>query len=251
MQINQLITRTEDLNWVDKIKFVAQNCQNVTFSTSFSIEDQVIADVIFKNKLDITVFAIDTGRLPNLTYKVWQETLNFYQKDILAFYPNADKIANYVNKNGINAFYNDVELRHQCCNIRKVEPLKKALNGKELWISGLRKEHNLNRKDKDFFEFDANLNIIKFYPLLQLNEGEIWQYIKENNIVYNEIYDQGYKSIGCDPCSRAVREGEDARSGRWWWEDSGDQECGLHMVDGKLIRKPKETKKDMLDLSAK
>ncbi len=235
MLVKNLLEETKDLNWIEKIKFLAKNYDNITLSTSFSIEDQVILDVIFKNDLNIEVFAIDTGRLPSATYEVWQETLNKYGKKIKAFYPDAKKIGEFVENNGINSFYETIALRHECCNIRKVEPLKKALIGKKIWISGVRKEHTKNRQDKDFFEFDASLNIIKFYPVLELNEEEIWKYIKENNVSYNRLYDEGYKSIGCDPCSRAVKEDEDLRSGRWWWEN-GDQECGLHMVNGKLVR---------------
>lgn len=239
MKIENLLEETKNLDWIEKIKFLAQNYKNITFSTSFSIEDQAIIDVIFKNNLNIEVFAIDTGRLPSATYKVWQETLKKYGKKIKAFYPDAKKIAEFVENKGINSFYDSVDLRHECCNIRKVEPLKKALSDKEIWISGIRRQHTQNRQDKDFFEFDSNLNIIKFYPVLDFSEEETWNYIKENEIPYNKLYDEGYKSIGCDPCSRAVADDEDPRAGRWWWE-SGDQECGLHMVNGKLVRVKKD-----------
>jgi len=244
MQVNKLLEETKTLNWQEKLEFLSKNYKNLTFSTSFSIEDQLILDFIFKNDLKVEVFAIDTGRLPNATYELWQEVLNKYQKPIKAFYPDANKIGQWVEQNGINSFYESVDLRHECCHIRKVEPLQRAIKGKEIWISGVRKEHTANRQDKEFFEFDSNLNIIKFYPLLDFSEDEVWQYIKKNNIPYNKLYDQGYTSIGCDPCSRAIKKGEDARSGRWWWENS-DQECGLHMVDGRLVRAKKE-KKDVL-----
>ncbi len=242
MQVKDLLTQTKNLNWQEKIKFVANNYNNITFSTSFSIEDQIITDVIFKNNLNIEVFAIDTGRLPKETHEVWQEVLTKYKGKIKAFCPDAKEIGEFVTNNGINSFYDSTDLRHKCCYIRKVMPLKKALKGKELWISGLRREHNLNRQDKEFFEVDAGLNIIKFYPVLELSEDQVFKYIKENNIPYNKLYDAGYKSIGCDPCSRAVKEGEDSRSGRWWWESNSDQECGLHMVDGKLTRVSKNNK---------
>ena len=236
LNLQNIIIDINNLTWQERLHFIAKNYQNITFSTSFSIEDQIICDEIFQNNLNIEVFAIDTGRLPSATYKLWQETLDKYQKTIKAFYPDAQKITDFVENDGINSFYNSLELRHKCCHIRKVEPLKKALKNKEIWISGVRKEHNLNRKDKNLLEFDESLDIIKFYPILDLNEDEIWGYIKKNNIPYNKLYNEGYKSIGCDPCSRAVKDGEDARSGRWWWESDNKQECGLHMVNGKLVR---------------
>lgn len=241
MELKNLLEQTRNLNWVEKLKFIANHQRKAAFSTSFSIEDQIITDVIFKNNLNIEVFTVDSGRLPNETHIVWQETLNKYGKKIKAFHPDAKAISEFVEKNGINPFYESVEMRHACCHIRKVEPLKIALKDQELWISGVRREHNLNRQDKDFFEFDSvNPHVMKFYPILDLIESEVWSYIKENNIPYNKLYDQGYKSIGCDPCSRAVSEGEDARAGRWWWENEGDKECGLHMANGKLVRVKKD-----------
>ncbi len=236
LDISKIINNVENLTWQERLGFIAKNYKNITFSTSFSIEDQIICDEIFKNELNIEVFAIDTGRLPSETYELWQEVLDKYQKKINVFYPDADKIADFVKNKGINSFYNNLDLRLECCHIRKVEPLKKALNGKEIWISGVRKEHNINRESKNLLEFDKSLNIIKFYPILDLNEDEIWKYIKKNNIPYNKLYDEGYKSIGCDPCSRAVKDGEDARSGRWWWESDNKQECGIHMVNGKFVK---------------
>ena len=240
MKVKDLITKTKDMSWQEKLKFVCSAYNNIAFSTSFSIEDQAITDVIIKNKLEVEIFAIDTGRLPNQTYELWQETLEKYQSydcKIKAYYPDVEQLEKFVSQNGINPFYKSKELRLACCNIRKVEPLKRALKGKKIWISGVRKEHSVSRGDKEFFEYDDNLKIIKFYPLLEHSEEQVWQYIKENNIPYNKLYDQGYRSIGCDPCSRAVAKGEDIRAGRWWWEEETAKECGLHMVNGKLVRK--------------
>jgi len=248
MEIKNLLNQTQNLNWIEKIQFLENNYENVAFSTSFSIEDQIILDVIFKNDLNIEVFAIDTGRLPSATYELWQRVTEKYNKPIKTYYPNAEKIAEFVENKGINSFYNSVNFRHECCHIRKVEPLKKALQGQKIWISGVRKEHNKNREDKDFFEFDANLNIIKFYPVLEFSEAQVLEYIKNEKVPYNKLYDQGYKSIGCDPCTRAVANDEDARAGRWWWENEGDKECGLHMVNGKLVRaKDMYVREDKLD----
>ncbi|MFT5703763.1 MAG: phosphoadenosine phosphosulfate reductase, partial [Rickettsiales bacterium] len=211
----------------ENLKEIAQLFDNATFSTSFSLEDQIITHFIDKNKLPIEVFTLDTGRLFKETYDVWQKTLDIYSLKIETFYPNAEKIGSFVSKNGINSFYNSKDLRISCCNIRKVEPLGRALKGKDLWISGLRAGHSSSRGDKDLIEKDQNLNITKFYPLLNLSDEQVWSYLKENNVPFNKLYDSGFTSIGCAPCTRAIEKGEDARAGRWWWEES-NKECGLH-----------------------
>lgn len=196
----------------------------------------VITDFIAANHLPIEIFTIDTGRLPEETLKVWQETSDKYQIKIAVYYPNNSALEEFVGENGINSFYQSKKLRLNCCEIRKIEPLKRALNNKELWISGLRKEHSASRFEKDFFEYDQNLNLTKFYPILDLKEAELWEYIEKNQVPFNELYKKGYKSIGCAPCSRAILEGEDARAGRWWWEEDQTKECGLHNINGKLVR---------------
>ncbi len=227
-----LAMTTRDLNWQEKLVFLAKNYQNVTFSTSFSLEDQVILDFIAKNKLGIEIFTLDTGRLFKETYQVWQSSLEKYGLKIKVFYPNQDEIASFVEQNGINAFYDSVDLRKKCCAIRKVEPLKRALKNKEIWISGIRKGHSETRSDKDFFEVDEGLGVLKFYPLLDFSEKELWDYIDKNEVPFNSLYKKGFKSIGCQPCSRVVSLGEDDRAGRWWWENGNGngnkKECGLH-----------------------
>lgn len=237
-EVLEELTKTE-LSWQEKLRLIGQNFK-ATFSTSFSIEDQLILDFIAREKLPIELFTLDTGRLPDETYTVWQETLEKYQISITPYYPDSEQIEKFVKENGINPFYNSKEMRLKCCEIRKVLPLKRALQGYELWISGLRKEHSTSREDKPFYEFDANLSLLKFYPLLDLSEDEIWQETKKLAIPFNKLYDQGYRSIGCAPCSRAVQVGESIRAGRWWWEDESGKECGLHMVDGKLVRMKRE-----------
>jgi len=227
MNLEKIEQQTKNFSWQEKLVFVGKNFSDTTFSTSFSIEDQAITHFIAANKLPIVIFTIDTGRLFKETYQLWQKTLDIYGVKISAFYPDAKNIGDFVSQNGIDAFYNSKELRLNCCDIRKVEPLKRALNGKQLWISGVRKEHSNNRSDMDFFELDKNLKIHKFYPLLQTTEEEIWTYLKANNVPFNPLYEQGFKSIGCEPCTRAIEPGEDARAGRWWWE-GGKKECGLH-----------------------
>jgi phosphoadenosine phosphosulfate reductase len=225
MEINQ---QTKNLTWQEKLEFVAKNFDGVTFSSSFSIEDQVITDFIAEKNLPIEIFTLDTGRLPQETYDVWQRTLEKYSLKISVFYPDADEISSFVNREGINAFYQSKELRLNCCEIRKIKPLQRALQGKNLWISGLRKEHSNARATKDFFEKDGALNLIKFYPLLEISEEELWQKIQQKNIPFNRLYKSGYRSIGCAPCTRAISAGEEIRAGRWWWEDDSKKECGLH-----------------------
>lgn len=235
MQLDEILNSTASLSWQDKMRFIALEYRAV-FSTSFSIEDQLITDFIAREKLPIAIFTLDTGRLPNETYQVWQATLEKYKIHISAFYPDTSELENFIAQNGINPFYSSKEMRLKCCEIRKVEPLKKALQGYQLWVSGLRKEHSSDRNQKEFFERDENLSLLKFYPLLELSESELLNEIKTHNIPYNKLYDQGYRSIGCAPCSRAIQPGESIRSGRWWWEDESGKECGLHMIGGKLVR---------------
>lgn len=227
MKINELIQKTKELTWQEKLIFIAKNFDKIAFSTSFSIEDQIILDFIVKNNLRIEIFTIDTGRLPKETYNVWQVSLEKYKIKILPFYPQNQRLENFVLDYGINAFYESIELRKKCCFIRKVEPLQRALANKNIWISGVRKEHSIDRNNKEFFEFDEPLNLIKFYPLLEVLESQIWQLINQNSVPFNQLYKEGYKSIGCEPCSRKIKEGEEIRDGRWWWE-RGNKECGLH-----------------------
>ncbi|MGN7205683.1 phosphoadenylyl-sulfate reductase [Pedobacter sp. SAFR-022] len=200
----------------------------VVFSTSFGWEDQVITDMIFRNNIPIEVFTLETGRLFTETYYVWNRTLEMYQKPILAYYPNQELLEDMVSKKGPNSFYESVENRKQCCGIRKLEPLKRALSGNEVWITGIRAEQSLNRHDMSAIEWDEQNQLIKYHPIFSWSLEEVKTYIKENNIPYNPLHDRGFPSIGCAPCTRAVQPGEDFRAGRWWWEDSSKRECGLH-----------------------
>lgn len=200
----------------------------VVFSTSFGWEDQVISHMIFKHNIPIRVFTLETGRLFTETYYVWNRTLEIYQKPILAYYPNQELLEEMVSTKGPNSFYDSVENRKQCCGIRKLEPLKRALSGNDVWITGIRAEQSLNRHDMRAIEWDEQNNLIKYHPIFSWSLEEVKDYIKENNIPYNPLHDRGFPSIGCAPCTRAVQPGEDFRAGRWWWEDSSKRECGLH-----------------------
>ena len=201
----------------------------ITFSTSFSYEDQVIAHQILESKLSISIFTLDTGRLFPETYSVWNATNEKYATHIRAYYPNQPSVENMISAKGPNSFYVSVDNRKECCFIRKVEPLKRALAGNIIWITGLRAEHSLDRHDIPQVEWDETNNIIKYHPLLHWTFDNIKKNIRENNIPYNPLHDKGFVSIGCAPCTRAIRPGEDFRAGRWWWEDGNKKECGLHV----------------------
>ena len=201
----------------------------VTFSTSFSYEDQVITHKILTNKLPITIFTLDTGRLFPETYSVWSATNEKYNTNIKAYYPDHSLLENFVAVRGPNSFYESVENRKGCCHIRKVEPLKRALKDNAVWITGLRAEHSADRHDMPQVEWDESNQVIKYHPILHWTTEEVKQYINQNNIPYNPLHDRGFVSIGCAPCTRAIRPGEDFRAGRWWWEDASKKECGLHI----------------------
>lgn len=205
----------------------------VIFSTSFGWEDQVISHMIFANNLPIKVFTLETGRLFRETYSVWAATLNRYQKPIHAYYPNQELLEKMVSKKGPNSFYESVENRKECCGIRKIEPLKRALKGNKVWITGIRAEQSVNRHDMHDLEWDEQNQLVKFHPIFSWILDEVKAYIKQYNIPYNSLHDKGFPSIGCMPCTRAVAEGEDFRAGRWWWEDQSKKECGLHEVTAK------------------
>lgn len=202
----------------------------VVFSTSFGWEDQAISHMIFANKLPIKVFTLETGRLFRETYSVWSSTMDRYKQPIYAYFPNQDLVAEMVNKKGPNSFYESVENRKECCGIRKIEPLKRALKGNKLWITGIRADQSTNRHDMENVEWDEQNQLVKFHPIFNWSLDDVKAYIKQYNIPYNSLHDKGFPSIGCAPCTRAVAEGEDFRAGRWWWEDQSKKECGLHEV---------------------
>lgn len=201
----------------------------IVFSTSFGWEDQAISHMIFKNDLPIKVFTLETGRLFPETYYVWNRTLEMYGKPIHAYFPQAAAVEQMVGSKGPSSFYESVENRKECCGIRKVEPLKRALSGMECWVTGIRADQSANRQNMGHAEWDEPHKLIKFHPLYYWPLEKVKEYIKQHNIPYNPLHDKGFPSIGCAPCTRAVREGEDFRAGRWWWEDQVKKECGLHV----------------------
>lgn len=201
----------------------------ITFANSYGAEDMVLTDLIAKENLPIEIFSLDTGRLPVETYTLMGEVEQAYTLKPVVFFPRHEAVEHYVRTQGINAFYDSIELRKACCHMRKVEPLQRALSGKQAWITGMRAEQATTRSNLPTREFDAGNQLEKFNPLSDWTEQEVWAYIRLFNVPYNALHDQFYPSIGCAPCTRAVAMGEDIRAGRWWWEDPTSKECGLHV----------------------
>jgi phosphoadenosine phosphosulfate reductase len=197
------------------------------FSSSLGQEDQVLTDAIFKNNLPVTIFTIDTGRLFNETYELLDRTNARYKKNIQVYFPEAADVEEFVVNKGINSFYESVDNRKECCHIRKVKPLNRALKGAAVWITGLRAEQSNNRHDMPMIEWSEEKMLYKFNPLIKWTYADMMDYINKFNVPYNRLHDKGFISIGCAPCTRAIEPGEDARAGRWWWETS-QKECGLH-----------------------
>jgi phosphoadenosine phosphosulfate reductase len=200
----------------------------VAFSSSLGYEDQVITDLILSNNLPIRIFTLDTGRLFEETYKTLQRTNNRYDAKLEVIVPKHEAVEKLLNEKGPYSFYESVENRKECCYVRKVEPLNRALKGVKIWITGIRAEQSANRTQMEAVEWDESYQLFKFHPLLNWNFEQVKTYVKTNNIPYNPLHDKGFVSIGCAPCTRAIREGEDFRAGRWWWEDESKKECGLH-----------------------
>ncbi len=207
--------------------FLSKN-NNIALSSSFGAEDQVLTHMMLKIKNDANIFTLDTGRLPYETYDVMDRTNLKYNIKVNVFFPNSDNVEKLYQKQGINGFYESVENRKNCCFVRKLEPLKRALENVDIWVTGLRAEQSITRKDMQMFEYDESNDLIKLNPLINFTEKQVWDYILKNNVPFNKLHSQGYPSIGCAPCTRAIKEDEDIRSGRWWWENPEHKECGLH-----------------------
>ncbi|NMG77170.1 phosphoadenylyl-sulfate reductase [Aromatoleum diolicum] len=204
----------------------------ITFANSFGAEDMVLTDLILREKLAIEIFSLDTGRLPAETYTLMGEVEQHYGTRLKVFFPKSDAVETYVRTHGINAFYESVEMRKACCHMRKVEPLQRALAGKKAWITGLRAAQSATRTGLPTREFDQGNGLLKFNPLSDWSETEVWAYIRMHEVPHNALHDQFYPSIGCAPCTRPIAVGEDVRAGRWWWEDPALKECGLHLKKG-------------------
>lgn len=227
--LTDLVDRFDRLNAVEVLAdVVRQTTGRVVCSTSFGAEDQLITHLIASQRLPISLFTLDTGRLFPETYSTWRSTIEQYKISIEAFYPNAERLGAWVTEHGPDAFYTSVDLRKGCCHLRKVEPLQRALAGAQVWITGLRAEQSPNRSGMQPVEWDAIHQVWKVHPLWYWTNEQVWEQIRLHMIPYNPLHDRGMVSIGCAPCTRAVRAGEDFRAGRWWWEDASKKECGLH-----------------------
>ncbi|HZV62221.1 MAG TPA: phosphoadenylyl-sulfate reductase [Methylophilaceae bacterium] len=201
----------------------------VTFASSMGAEDMVLTDIILRERLPIEIFSLDTGRLPVETYDLIANVEQTYGTKLKIFFPQSEAVEAYVRNNGINAFYESVDLRKACCHMRKVEPLQRALKGKKAWVTGMREQQSTTRTALPFREFDETNGLDKYNPLSDWTEQEVWAYIRMHEVPYNKLHDEFYPSIGCAPCTRAIAMGEDVRAGRWWWEDPANKECGLHV----------------------
>ena len=208
------------------------NAGEITFANSFGVEDMVLTDLILRDKLPIEIFSLDTGRLPAETYTLMSEVEQHYGMRLKVFFPKSDAVESYVRTHGINAFYESVDMRKACCHMRKVEPLQRALDGKRAWVTGQRAAQSATRTGLPTREFDEGNGLVKFNPLSDWRENEVWAYIRMHEVPYNALHEQFYPSIGCAPCTRAIAVGEDVRAGRWWWEDPASKECGLHVKKG-------------------
>lgn len=215
---------------------IAADFTPAVFASSLAAEDMVLTDMILRAGLPIGIFTLETGRLHKETLGMIDRIRDVYGYDVKLFKPEATAVDTYVAQHGLNAFYESVELRKECCRIRKVEPLRRALAGNKAWITGQRRAQSTTRADLAVQEDDAAHGMIKFNPLANWSEDDVWHYLRSRQVPYNPLHDKGYPSIGCDPCTRAIQPGEDVRAGRWWWENPESKECGLHVVDGKLVR---------------
>lgn len=215
---------------------IAAEFTPAVFASSLAAEDMVLTDLILRNQLNIGIFSLETGRLHAETLGMLDAVKNTYGTAITLFKPEPAAVEAYIQQHGLNAFYDSVEMRKECCRIRKVEPLNRALAGNKAWVTGQRRAQAATRTELAVQEDDIAHGMQKFNPLADWSEEDVWHYIRSNQVPYNPLHDKGFPSIGCEPCTRAIQPGEDVRAGRWWWENPESKECGLHVVDGKLIR---------------
>jgi phosphoadenosine phosphosulfate reductase len=208
--------------------FIDKYKSEIAFASSMGAEDQVITHFIAEIDKSVKIFTLDTGRVFPETYSLISKTNSHFQINIQIYFPDTNKVEKMVNEKGINLFYESIENRKLCCNIRKIEPLNRAFHGLKVWICGLRREQAITRKDMQMIEWDTANNMLKINPLINWSEKELWDFIKQKGIPYNKLHDQSFPSIGCQPCTRSISKGEDVRAGRWWWENPESKECGLH-----------------------
>ncbi|VGO12124.1 Thioredoxin-dependent 5'-adenylylsulfate reductase [Pontiella desulfatans] len=218
------------------VAFAATHLEFPVFATSLGEEDQVITDIIAKGGLNIPVFTLDTGRLFPETYELIATTESTYGLKIKTTFPDANEVERMVAEEGINLFRKSIESRKRCCGVRKMQPLRRMLGQSSGWICGLRRDQSPTRTGMHAIEWDAANNLPKFNPLIDWSLDDVRAYIQQNGVPCNPLHAQGFVSIGCACCTRAIQPGEDIRAGRWWWEAPEQKECGLHVADGKIVR---------------
>lgn len=227
-KVKELNQQFKEASTQEVLEYLLKLDNNVALSSSFGAEDQVLTDIMLNIDKKATIFTLDTGRLPDETYNVMDATNLKYQVKVNVFFPKDTDVEKLYQEQGINGFYESIENRKSCCFVRKIAPLKRALKDVEFWVTGLRSAQSVTREDMNLFEYDAGNNVIKVNPLKEWSEEAVWKYIEDNKVPYNKLHKLGYPSIGCAPCTRPIKEGEDIRSGRWWWENPEHKECGLH-----------------------
>ncbi len=236
--LKSLIEQTAGLSAEKLLAVVLERFgDRVALASSMGAEDQVITDMLARLTEHPRIFTLDTGRLPQETYDVIEATRRKYNLTIKTLLPDREAVEAMVSERGPNLFYADVESRRRCCHARKVVPLQRELAGLDAWITGLRREQSVTREQVRRLGWDEANGLVKVNPLADFSADDVWAYIRDHDVPYSALHDAGYPSIGCRPCSRPVPPGGDVRSGRWWWETPQQKECGLHVVDGKLMRK--------------
>jgi len=213
---------------------ITEKHQQVRFASSFAAEDMVITDAIARANLPIHIFTLNTGRLHDATLEMHKTVMDHYNITIQSHIPLDSQVAQYVSQQGLNAFYESEEAKKACCGIRKVQPLQKALFGADAWLTGQRREQAVTRSELIFEEQDLDRGIAKFNPIFDFSEQDMWAYLIHREVPIHPLHHQGYPSIGCEPCTRAIKEGEDIRAGRWWWLQQASKECGLHVSESFL-----------------
>jgi len=226
---NTITSELEGKSFDEILRWFLQEYKNrIVLSSSMGLEDQVLTDMVVKIDSEVKIFTLDTGRLFYETYELIEKTCIRYKINIEVFSPDSNEVQKMVTEKGINLFYQSIENRKECCKVRKIDQLKRAFSGSEVWICGLRRDQSVTRTENQMIEWDEANGMIKLNPLIDWTEQQVWDYIKKNRVPYNTLHDRGYPSIGCQPCTRAIFPGEDVRAGRWWWENANSKECGLH-----------------------
>lgn len=228
--IENLIEESEGKKAVEILEWGLEKFHpNIAFASSFGAEDIVVIDMLCKINPDAKIFTLDTGRLHEETYNIIESIRNKYNIELISYCPQTELVEKLEREKGFYSFRNSLKERKECCYIRKIEPLNRAMAGLKAWITGVRREQVVTRKDIKKVEIDIDHNsIVKINPIADWSESDVWDYIRDNSLAYNQLHDKGFPSIGCAPCTRAIKKTENVRAGRWWWEDEKSKECGLH-----------------------